>query len=106
MNALELAIADATLRGDGAYEVRAVEIALDAEVQRATLRLAEPVEPGAYTLEMSFRGELNDQLHGFYRSTYTDDDGTHTIATTQFEAADARRRSRAGTSPTSRRSSA
>ena len=24
---------------------------------------------------MTFRGELNDQLHGFYRSTYTDDDG-------------------------------
>ena len=44
------------------------------------------------TLHLTFRGILNDQLHGFYRSTYTDDDGeTHTIATTQFEAADARR---------------
>ena len=91
VNALELAIDDATLRGDGGLEVRVADIVLDAEVQRATLRLAEPVEPGAYTLEMGFRGELNDQLHGFYRSTYTDDDGTHTIATTQFEAADARR---------------
>ena len=39
-----------------------------------------------------FRGRLNDQLRGFYRSTYTDDDGVeHTIATTQFEATDARR---------------
>ena len=35
---------------------------------------------------------LNDQLHGFYRSTYTDDEGaSHTIATTQFESTDARR---------------
>ena len=91
VNALDLAVDDATLRGDGGLEVHAAEIVLDAEVQRATLRLAEPVEPGAYMLEMSFRGELNDQLHGFYRSTYTDDEGTHTIATTQFEAADARR---------------
>ena len=42
---------------------------------------------------LAFRGVLNDQLHGFYRSTYTDDETgeKHTIATTQFEAADARR---------------
>ncbi len=91
VNALELAIDGATLHGDGGLEVRVADVTLDAEVQRATLHLAEPVEPGPYTLEMSFRGELNDQLHGFYRSTYTDDDGTFTIATTQFEAADARR---------------
>ena len=41
---------------------------------------------------IAFSGVLNDKLHGFYRSTFTDDDGvTHTIATTQFEATDARR---------------
>jgi len=35
---------------------------------------------------------LNDQLHGFYRSTFTDPSGVkHTIATTQFENCDARR---------------
>ena len=35
---------------------------------------------------------LNDKLHGFYRSQYTDAAGkTFTIATTQFEATDARR---------------
>ena len=35
---------------------------------------------------------LNDQLHGFYRSTFTDVDGVEqTVATTQFEATDARR---------------
>jgi aminopeptidase N len=39
-----------------------------------------------------FSGTLNDKLRGFYRSTYTDDDGeSHTIATTQFESVDARR---------------
>ena len=41
---------------------------------------------------IKFRGILNDKLHGFYRSQYTDAAGkTHTIATTQFEATDARR---------------
>ena len=35
---------------------------------------------------------LNDQLHGFYRSTYKDEAGvSHTIAATQFESTDARR---------------
>ena len=43
-------------------------------------------------LSVGFRGTLNDQLRGFYRSTFTDDAGaTHTIATTQFESTDARR---------------
>ena len=43
-------------------------------------------------MQVTFDGILNDQLHGFYRSTYTADDGTeHTIATTQFQSTDARR---------------
>ena len=43
-------------------------------------------------MQVTFDGTLNDQLHGFYRSTYTADDGTeHTIATTQFQSTDARR---------------
>ena len=43
-------------------------------------------------LDPAFRGMLNDKLRGFYRSTFTDDDGDErVIATTQFEATDARR---------------
>jgi len=91
VNALDLAIDHATVRTEVGAEIAVTDVAHDGELQRATLALAAPVEPGAWLLTMSFRGELNDQLHGFYRSTYTDDDGTHTIATTQFEAADARR---------------
>jgi puromycin-sensitive aminopeptidase len=90
VNALDLEIAGAELRGDHGT-IGVTDVAFDEELQRATLSLAAPVDPGPWTLAMEFRGELNDQLVGFYRSTYTDDDGTHTIATTQFEAADARR---------------
>ena len=40
----------------------------------------------------TFTGILNDKLRGFYRSTFTDHHGKQrTIATTQFEATDARR---------------
>lgn len=43
-------------------------------------------------LTMEFHGILNDQMRGLYRSTYHAVDGsTRTMATTQFEATDARR---------------
>jgi puromycin-sensitive aminopeptidase len=62
------------------------------EAERVVLRLDRPVVTGPITVELAFTGVLNDQLHGFYRSTFTDEQGTtHTIATTQFEATDARR---------------
>jgi puromycin-sensitive aminopeptidase len=52
----------------------------------------ETLEPGEWELHTSFSGILNDHLHGFYRSTYKDADGVEqVIATTQFEATDARR---------------
>ena len=31
--------------------------------------------PGTWVLHTAFTGMLNDKLHGFYRSTFTDDDG-------------------------------
>ncbi|XP_047471569.1 aminopeptidase N-like isoform X2 [Penaeus chinensis] len=45
-----------------------------------------------YTLQMEFLGYLNDQLRGFYRSTYKDVDGTAKyLAVTQFQPTYARR---------------
>jgi puromycin-sensitive aminopeptidase len=65
---------------------------LDPSVERLTLVAPEEIAAGDARLHLQFRGELNDQLRGFYRSTWRDDDGgTHVIATTQFEATHARR---------------
>jgi len=45
-----------------------------------------------YVLKIDFIGILNDQMRGLYRSTYVGLDGEiRTMATTQFEATDARR---------------
>ena len=64
----------------------------DAAHERATLRFPAPLGAGRHVLRIGFRGTLNDELVGFYRSTFVDESGTtHTIATTQFEATDARR---------------
>ncbi|MDP9331053.1 MAG: M1 family metallopeptidase [Actinomycetota bacterium] len=93
LNAVELEIDSGTITGRNDVAIAISDVAFDEELQRATLTLAEPVEPGEWVLRLGFRGVLNDQLRGFYRSTYTDDETgeTHVIATTQFEAADARR---------------
>ena len=43
-------------------------------------------------LMISFRGVLNSDMAGFYRSSYVDSDGNKKVmASTQFEAIDARR---------------
>ncbi len=49
------------------------------------------ITPGTYTLHIAFRGILNDKMRGFYRSSYVYEGKVHNLATTQFEATDARR---------------
>ncbi len=95
LNAAELEITFAELNDanpDAGYALVPTDIALDAAEERATLTFAEPLAPGPATLHLGFTGILNDKLHGFYRSTFTDESGTeHIIATTQMESTDARR---------------
>ena len=94
LNAAELSVARARLCTPQ-DEAEELDFALDAESERLTLCRRHGTgefASGPARLDISFTGVLNDQLHGFYRSTYTDDAGdTHTIATTQFESTDARR---------------
>ncbi len=92
MNAIELDITRASVRRAGSTEITDLTISLDPTLERVTFTAAGAIEPGAVQIDIAFNGTLNDKLHGFYRSTFTDDDGVvHTIATTQFEETDARR---------------
>ncbi|GJM37799.1 MAG: aminopeptidase [Acidimicrobiales bacterium] len=93
-NAADLEIDTAlVIVGEGAAAVEHTpDIRLDAETERLHLTLRADLSPGPARVVVAFRGTLNDQLRGFYRSTFTGDDGTeHTIATTQFQSTDARR---------------
>ncbi len=91
LNASELEIVEVALRRDGA-SIPVRSIALDADTETATLDFGETLSPGTAQLEMQFNGILNDRLVGFYRSEYQDTQGeTRYLATTQFEATDARR---------------
>ena len=91
LNAIELDIHEAWfIAGDGHRTDASVEY--EEETQRAILVLAEAISAGPAEFRCRFSGILNDQLRGFYRSTFTDVDGREqVIATTQFEATDARR---------------
>ena len=92
LNAVDLEIVGGSLQAADGRRIEIDEIRLDPETERARLALSGEAEPGEWTLHLDFRGELNDKLVGFYRSTYQGpDDGTEVIATTHFEATDARR---------------
>ena len=92
MNAADLAIQSARVVDSVGSNTEVADIFLDAEMERLTLSFDSQISPGPHTIVAEFTGVLNDQLHGFYRSTFTDDDGVdHTIATTQFESTHARR---------------
>ncbi|NDH84978.1 MAG: hypothetical protein EBY65_08990, partial [Acidimicrobiia bacterium] len=90
LNSIELTIHSASVVIDGTTHTAATT--LDDDTERLTLTLDGELAAGLATVQVTFDGTLNDQLHGFYRSTYNADDGTeHTIATTQFQSTDARR---------------
>ncbi len=91
LNALELEIDQAAAERNG-RSLPSVRIEMEPARERAHIHFGEALEPGQWKLRIKFRGILNDKLHGFYRSQYTDAAGkSHTAATTQFEATDARR---------------
>ncbi len=49
------------------------------------------IPKGKYKLNLSFAGILNDKMRGFYKSSYQYNGEKKYLATTQFEATDARR---------------
>ena len=64
----------------------------DEDKETVTLALDTEIPAGPAQIDLEFTGELNDKLRGFYRSSYTDQDGNRRwMATTQFESTDARR---------------
>ena len=65
-------------------------IKLDLKTEELTISLPQKISGNAHLL-IDFVGSLNDKLVGFYRSKYEYKGKNRYLATTQFEAADARR---------------
>ncbi len=92
INSVELEIQRCELIQDNGTILTPDEIIVDDSQEIATFTFSQTVKPGIHYLDIWFSGVLNDQLRGFYRSQYYSSDGEiRYIATTQFEATDARR---------------
>ena len=92
LNAIELQIASAVITDKQGGTAKATDVIFDQNRERVSIILPSQLEVGNHTLHLKFSGYLNDQLRGFYRSRYLDAEGAeHFMATTQFEATDARR---------------
>ncbi len=69
----------------------AKNISYNEDAQTATFTFAQAIPTGKTMLTLVFKGILNDKMRGFYRSKYSVDGKEFHMATTQFEATDARR---------------
>ena len=69
----------------------ATKISYDKKAETATFAFSKSLDTGKAKLTLVFKGILNDKMHGFYRSRYEVDGKEYHLATTQFEATDARR---------------
>ena len=84
LNAHELTIAACTV-GD-----TAADFALDSSKQTLTISLP-PKADVPLTIHLDYNGRINNQYAGLYRSRYVVDGQTRYMASTQFQASDARR---------------
>ena len=89
IDAAELSIKESHIIQKG--KIISSESSLNEKDEKLTIKLAKKIK-GKAKLSIKFTGTLNDRLLGFYKSQYKDKKGkTKYLATTQFEAADARR---------------
>lgn len=88
LNAVDLEIESVSI-DDGSIEVASFEC--DNTAETLTIETGRPIPTDTAIVSVSFKGILNDQLKGFYRSVYTDENGNERVlATTQFESTSAR----------------
>ena len=85
LNAAEIEFDTVTVAAAG--RTQPATVSLDAEKEQATLTVPRAVPAGPATIEIKYRGTLNDRLRGLYLSKANN----RRYAVTQLEATDARR---------------
>lgn len=88
LNAAELKIKNCTV--EVANKTLKAKVKLDAKKEELEIKTPQKIK-GKAIIHLAYTGILNDRLLGFYRSQYKEKGKIKYLATTQFEAADARR---------------
>lgn len=97
LHALDLKIESAVAEWDGEYgdlrlhRLISTKVVPNKKYETMTLCFDQTIKPGKARLMIFFSGELNDKMHGFYRTSYQVGGEKRWGAATQFEATDARR---------------
>ncbi|KAJ5669164.1 hypothetical protein N7462_010234 [Penicillium macrosclerotiorum] len=93
LNSNEIDIHSAVVQSKGAVVDSQPTISMNKDNQVATIKFNQAIAAGSDAqLTLTFTGILNDNMAGFYRSSYKTKDGkTEYIASTQMEPTDCRR---------------
>ena len=91
MNAIELDLINSSISTDSGL-LSSNNFEYNEEKEQVTISFENTINESNAVLSVEFTGVLNDRLHGFYRSSYEDENGNQKImACTPFEPTDARR---------------
>ncbi|KAK4616064.1 Aminopeptidase 2 [Fulvia fulva] len=93
LNSLEIDIKHTEIKAGGSTITSSPKLTHDEDTQTTHVEFTETIPAGTKaTLIQKFEGTLNDNMAGFYRSSYKGDNGEDAwIATTQMEPTDCRR---------------
>ncbi len=91
MNAAKLTIEAATLHFGPNAEPVVLDHRHDPATQQLSLSLSDPLPPGSYEVELTYRGVINSNPEGFFYDRYQTPDGESELFGTQMEVPDARR---------------
>ncbi len=88
LNALDLAVTTC-----GVWQAETLvpcSLSMDLKKEALIIHLSEPI-CGQFVLVITYQGQINDSMAGFYRSSYVDQGSRRFIGVTQFQESDARR---------------
>lgn len=92
LHAREITIESVSFESASKSTIQAEEISYNLKAHTVKFIFGEDLVQGEGKLLISYKGILNGDMAGFYKSSYTDANGNKKImASTQFEALDARR---------------
>ena len=90
LNAAELTIDKCFIRNKDKNKLGA-EVVYEEKIECITFIFSTEIHPGEWELEITFNGKIRDDLRGFYKSKFLDENGNEQwLGTTQFEPTAAR----------------